>query len=137
VQGFPWGLGVRPKVIECEFEDAKTIKLGYSFHDLAQFLIEKNYKVWVSEWHPILRYGIRHDWRKLERYPCEFGGKDAWGNLLAFDCSFDDVAIVSVIQACLKRNRFDQRLARVLGHPGKMFSGIANRAKLLFNSWDL
>jgi hypothetical protein len=30
-QGYPWECG-KPAVIECEFEDAKTVPLGYTFH---------------------------------------------------------------------------------------------------------
>lgn len=136
LQGYPWGSTVRPKVIECEFEDAKTRSLGYSFHDLAAFLTERGYKVWVSEWHPVIRYGIRHDWRKLAPYPCELESSEAWGNLLAFDGLVDDEDIVAVVKARLKENRFDQRLVRALRHPGRVFSSIADRARALARSRD-
>src|SRR3546814_18645662 len=83
LKGFPWER-FRPAVIECEFEDAKTVPLGYTFHDMARFLLEKGYRVLVSEWHPIIRYGVRHDWRRLVAYPCEISDAVAWGNILAF-----------------------------------------------------
>jgi FkbM family methyltransferase len=134
LQGFPWSSMVRPKVIECEFEDAKTISLGYSFHDLATFLSDRSYKVWVSEWHPVIRYGIRHDWKALYRYPCELESDTAWGNLLAFDSIVYDEDIVAIVKAQLRRNRLDQKLARALKNPGKLFSSIAERAKSLFTS---
>ena len=51
--------------------DSKTVPLGYKFDDLARFLADKGYAVFVSEWHPIVRYGIRHDWNRLTRYPCK------------------------------------------------------------------
>jgi FkbM family methyltransferase len=83
LQGYTCEFG-KPTVIECEFEDAKTIPLGYSFHELARFLLNKGYTVFVSEWHPIIRYGVRHDWRRMSRYPCELSDQKGWGNLLAF-----------------------------------------------------
>jgi len=136
LQGFPWGSGIRPRVIECEFEDAKTISLGYSYHDLAAFLTKRGYKIWVSEWHPVIRYGIRHDWRKLEPYPCELESREAWGNLLAFDGSVEDANLVAIVKARLKRNRIDQRLLRVLRHPGRLLSNIAHRARSLSSPRD-
>ncbi|WP_416672048.1 FkbM family methyltransferase [Egbenema bharatensis] len=83
LKGVPWDR-VRPRVIECEFEDRKTVPLGYTFHDLAQYLVDRGYTVLVSEWHPVIRYGIRHDWYRLMTYPCQLDNTEAWGNLLAF-----------------------------------------------------
>ena len=101
LQGFPWERG-KPAVIECEFEDAKTAPLGYTFHDLARFLVEKGYTVYVSEWHPIIRYGIRHDWRQLMRYPCELADPKGWGNLLAFRDPIDEQALIAAVKKVLK-----------------------------------
>jgi len=83
LRGFPWDR-MRPDVIECEFEDAKTLKLGHRWRDIADFLRRKGYAVYVSEWHPIIRYGIQHDWRRVVPYPGVDIPADAWGNLLAF-----------------------------------------------------
>jgi len=83
LKGVPWET-LRPAVVVCEFEDRKTLPLGYCFHDMAQYLQDRSYQVWVSEWHPVMRYGIRHDWRRLVRYPCHLASGDAWGNLIAF-----------------------------------------------------
>ena len=101
LQGFPWERD-KPAVIECEFEDAKTVPLGYTFHDLARFLVDKGYTVYVSEWHPIIRYGIRHDWRQLMRYPCELADPNAWGNLLAFRGPIDEQALIAAMKKVLK-----------------------------------
>lgn len=101
LQGFPWERG-KPAVIECEFEDTKTVPLGYTFHDLAGFLVDKGYTVYVSEWHPIIRYGIRHDWRQLMRYPCELADPKGWGNLLAFGDPIDEQALVAAVKKVLK-----------------------------------
>jgi hypothetical protein len=101
LQGFPWARS-KPAVIECEFEDTKTVPLGYTFHDLACFLVDKGYKVYVSEWHPIVRYGIRHDWNRLVRYPCELADPKGWGNLLAFRDPIDERAVVAAVKKVLK-----------------------------------
>jgi len=84
LRGVPWD-ELAPDVIECEFEDAKTLALGHSWRDIAAYLREHGYAVYVSEWHPIIRYGIRHDWRRLVPLGTEPDvHPDAWGNLLAF-----------------------------------------------------
>lgn len=101
LQGFPWERA-KPAVIECEFEDTKTVPLGYTFHDLAKFLVDKGYTVYVSEWHPIIRYGIRHDWRQLMRYPCELVDSKGWGNLLAFREPIDEKVLIAAVRKVLK-----------------------------------
>lgn len=83
LKGVPWDR-VKPAVIECEYEDAKTLRLGHRWQDIADYLIERGYTVYVSEWHPIIRYGIAHDWRRIVPYPgIEIPGS-SWGNILAF-----------------------------------------------------
>ncbi len=101
LKGFPWDR-FRPAVIECEFEDAKSVPLGYTFHDLAGYLVEKGYTVYVSEWHPIIRYGIRHDWHRLVRYPCELADAKGWGNLLAFRDPIDEQELVATVRRVMK-----------------------------------
>ena len=83
LKGFPWSRG-RPEVIECSFDDQKTVPLGYNFSDVAQFLIDHGYEVFLSEWHPITPHETTSDWHCLLRYPCELSNEKAWGNLLAF-----------------------------------------------------
>jgi FkbM family methyltransferase len=83
LKGVPWAR-ITPEVIECEFEDAKTKCLGHSWKDICEYLVEKGYTIYVSEWHPIIRYGTRHDWRQITQYPCELADSNGWGNLLAF-----------------------------------------------------
>jgi len=101
LQGFPWER-FRPTVIECEFEDNKTVSLGYTFHDLASYLVEKGYTVYVSEWHPIIRYGIRHDWHRLAHYPCELADNKAWGNLIAFRDLINEKKFLKYVRKELK-----------------------------------
>ena len=83
LKGFPWNRFF-PKIIVCEFEDEKTKHLGYTWKDICKYLLDREYSIYVSEWHPILRYGVRHDWLGLKCYPCELEDPKAWGNLLAF-----------------------------------------------------
>jgi len=80
LQGYPWKKA--PQVILCEFENSKTEPLGYSFDDMAKFLISKGYKLKISEWYPVKAYGTAHEWKRLVDYPCELDDK-AWGNIIA------------------------------------------------------
>ncbi len=82
LKGIPWSRS-SPRLILCEFEDLKTVPLGYSFHDLAGFLQAHGYRLVVSEWHPIEHYGGPHQWRRFATYPCELESSRAWGNILA------------------------------------------------------
>jgi len=82
LKSFPWDADA-PDAIECEFEDNKTVDLGYTSDDLAEFLMDKGYQVLISEWHPIIRYGISHDFLTLRRYEPETITSSAWGNFLA------------------------------------------------------
>lgn len=102
LKGVPWDR-MRPAVIECEFEDAKTNLLGHSTSDIAEFLQSKGYSVYISEWHPIVRYGISHDWHRLTRYPDQAPSRDAWGNILAF---LNDPGYTALSDAFQKRIKF-------------------------------
>lgn len=79
--GHDWS--IRPEVVVLEFENAKTLPLGYSWEDLADQLRGRGYEILVSEWYPIERYGGAHQWRRMGRYPCELADSDGWGNLIA------------------------------------------------------
>ncbi len=83
LQGFPW-TQMKPEVIVCEFEDKKTVPLGYSYKELGEFLVKKGYHVMLSEWYPIVSYGGRHQWCALKRFPAELESQSAWGNFIAF-----------------------------------------------------
>ncbi len=96
LQGIPWSK-ISPRLILCEFEDLKTVPLGYTFHDLANYLVKQGYKIIVSEWHPIKNYGGPHDWRRFAQYPCELEDPRAWGNILA---TKEDGLYHSLIQLC-------------------------------------
>ena len=96
LKGVPWER-VKPDVIVCEFEDSKTLPLGYSFHDLAHFLEERGYRLVVSEWQPIRQYGGLHDWNRFVRYPCRLKDEKAWGNIIA---TRSDSLLDSIVAAC-------------------------------------
>jgi FkbM family methyltransferase len=100
LNGVPWER-IKPAVIECEFEDAKTLALGHGWREIADFLVDKGYKVYVSEWHPVVQYGLRHQWRAMKVYPCELEEEAAWGNLLAFHTDPGLTVFESSISHCL------------------------------------
>jgi FkbM family methyltransferase len=83
LKGFPWEKLI-PQVVMCEFEDRKTLPLGYSYRDMGDFLRDRGYRVFMSEWAPIVRYGMRHTWLRVVSYPAETLEPEAWGNFLAF-----------------------------------------------------
>jgi FkbM family methyltransferase len=82
LRGVDWS-AISPKVIVCEFEDSKTVSLGYTYHDMARFLVGLGYRVIVSEWEPVVRYGAKHTWSRYSDYPSELLHADGWGNLIA------------------------------------------------------
>jgi len=96
LKGIDWKR-IQPKVILCEFEDAKTQKLGYTYATLADFLVGKGYHVIVSEWRPIVRYGEQHSWRGYYTYPHKLQDEKAWGNLIA---TCDDDLHQKLIKRC-------------------------------------
>lgn len=89
LQGIDWNT-LRPDVIVCEFEDGKTRPLGYTYTDMADYLVARGYKVIVSEWCPIERYGIAHKWQRYANYPCEMQDPLGWGNLIAISSDGDE-----------------------------------------------
>lgn len=80
---FPWN-SHHPRAVVCEFEDNKTTRLGYTMHDIAQFLVDKGYSVVVSEWEPVVEYGRHHTWKQFKRYPTDVPS-NSHGNLIAVD----------------------------------------------------
>ena len=98
----------RPRLVMAEFENAKTLRLGHSMGDLVALLEGRGYTVLVSEWHPVIRYGTRHDWRRLTPWPPgddePLHDPDGWGNLFALDPEAgipDDDALAAMVRAAL------------------------------------
>lgn len=69
LEGLPWETH-KPTVIVTEFENRKTLRLGYKFEDLADYLLGKGYFLIVSEWEPVVTYGQKHVWKCFKKYPC-------------------------------------------------------------------
>ena len=88
-----------------EFEDRKTVPLGFSWRDLAQDLLDRGYGVIVSEWYPIESYGGTHRWRSFKPYPTELADASAWGNLLATDRDFAQLLAATRREATRYRMR--------------------------------
>lgn len=82
LKGFPWEV-CTPEVVLCEFEDNKTKPLGYDYKEMADYLVSKGYRVLLSEWKPIVAYGVSHGWRSIKQYPCDLTDERGWGNLVA------------------------------------------------------
>jgi FkbM family methyltransferase len=83
LKGYPWGLH-NPRFLICEFEDSKTLSLGYDCEQLCDFIRQKGYHLILSEWHPIQRYGALHRWKGFRDAPSELSKAGAWGNIVAF-----------------------------------------------------
>ncbi|MCS6967776.1 MAG: FkbM family methyltransferase [Cytophagales bacterium] len=82
LKGFPFER-YTPFIILCEFEDYKTVPNGYTYTTLGDFLVDKGYKVYLSEWKPIIEYGIPHEWDNIRPYPCRLNNAKGWGNFIA------------------------------------------------------
>jgi FkbM family methyltransferase len=101
LQTFPWHR-LHPRAVVCEFEDRKTIPLGYTYHDLGAYLLQLGYSVFVSEWWPVVEYGRRHRWRALRRYPSELENPAAWGNFIGVEADL----VAAVLGAARRRPLF-------------------------------
>src|SRR5690606_7034311 len=62
----------------------------------------QGYSVYVSEWHPIVRYGIAHDWRRLVRYSPQLDVSTTWGNVIGFREDPGEHLLRSLVQQSLK-----------------------------------
>jgi FkbM family methyltransferase len=85
LQGFDWQNHSHPKVIVCEFEDKKSLPLGYKTNDMISFLEKNGYQVILSEWHPIVEYGMAHKWKRFNtKNLLDIEKSELWGNLIAY-----------------------------------------------------
>lgn len=97
LKGFPWK-EIKPQVIICEFEDLKTEALGYRYGDMADYLLNLNYDVFISEWHPIERYAESHSWKSIKKYPCSLENVKGWGNIIALRNKIDLIEIKKLFE---------------------------------------
>lgn len=85
LQGFDWEQHSHPEIIICEFEDKKSLPLGYSTNEMIEFLENKGYKTILSEWYPIVEYGMAHKWyRFLSNERKKMLNSSSWGNIIAY-----------------------------------------------------
>ena len=89
LNSYDWKSKVHPRFIIAEFENRKTLPLGYSLNEMIQYLEEKEYSVLISEWHPILEYGRTHKWNRFTWDHELITNDRAWGNIIA--CKADDI----------------------------------------------
>jgi FkbM family methyltransferase len=71
------------EVIICEYEDQKTEKLGYFTSDIIEHLTAAGFGVLVCVWEPIIRYGVKHTFREVKKWPCKLDAS-SWGNIIAY-----------------------------------------------------
>lgn len=102
LKGVPWDK-IKPGAILCEFEDSKTLRLGHSYRNICDFLVGLGYAVYLSEWYPVVRYGIKHDWHQVMKYPAALKDPDAWGNILAFQKDPGSEAIQQIFLESVNR----------------------------------
>ena len=74
-----------------EFEDRKTVPLGYSLSDSSGYVADRGYHLVYSVWEPIVEYGTLHRWRGLFRTPPP-DVATCWGNVLCFRHEADAAA---------------------------------------------
>jgi FkbM family methyltransferase len=109
LRGYDWS--IKPRMIVLEFDDTKTVPLGYSWRDLADNLLGHGYGVLVSEWYPVVRYGTSHRWRGFKVYPANLTDDKAWGNLIATDRGFDD--LIKLARTTTMRHRLRAAVERL------------------------
>ena len=107
LKGFDWSYS--PRYVLYEFENHKTIPLGYSLADSSGYIADKGYHLVYSVWEPIVEYGTRHQWRGLFSSP-PVDVADCWGNVLCFRDRAD---------AALCLQKFGPVARRLLGRRGQ------------------
>lgn len=81
LKGFDWTYA--PRFVLYEFEDRKTVSLGYSLTDSSAYVAGHGYHLVYSVWEPIVEYGAHHRWRGLYTTP-PTDVAECWGNVLCF-----------------------------------------------------
>lgn len=71
-----------PEIIICKYENNKTVSLGYNYYDLANYLIDQEYQIIISEWYPIINYGSNHKWRCFHTDIEKVIDENSWGNII-------------------------------------------------------
>ena len=86
LQSFDFNL-MKPEIVMCEFADERSISnFDYSHHEMAKFMQNRGYHVFISEWAEVKEYGRKgqvtapHQFLQCVEYPLEH--QPAWGNLI-------------------------------------------------------
>lgn len=78
-----------PEIVLCEYDFNKID----NFTDIIEKLTDLNYTVLISEWDPIVKYGLEHSWHSFKAWPCELSNNMSWGNILAFKDSINHMKL--------------------------------------------
>jgi FkbM family methyltransferase len=89
---------IKPDVVMCEFEDHKTLPLGHGTLDIIRFLTDLGYRVLVSEWDPVVRYGANHRWRRIFKAEDQAIQPESWGNLIALKTEAQITAVLAAFK---------------------------------------
>lgn len=105
LKGFDWSR-IKPEVVMVEFMDDRSERnFNYTHHDMASFMKERGYTCFVSEWEPIVQYGIKgqtaepHRWVQCVKYPLDH--IPSWGNLI-FVPEKDETKFVKTLEKYLR-----------------------------------
>lgn len=82
LRGFPWER-FTPQCVVCEYENRKTVPLGYDTANMCSFLTERGYEIAISEWYPVVEYGGSVTWKAFRRSAAEID-PESWGNVIAY-----------------------------------------------------
>lgn len=95
---------IKPDLILIEFEDKKTIPLGYTYKDVVDYLKKNSYDFITFEYYPINKYGENHKISNIKINNKEIENPDGWGNILAFKNNKDlQKAITRINKTKLKK----------------------------------
>ena len=104
LKSYDWRGLLHPDVIIAEFENKKTIPLGYTLNELVSFLEKLDYKVIISEWFPVVQYGKRHKWKAFSLNAKEVINESAWGNIIAVKKeNFENLKAIIVKSKTIKK----------------------------------
>jgi len=70
------------EVIMCEYDDNKTVRLGYRVTDMVTHLKESGFIPIISEWYHLAEYGKGHRWKRFTAN-IEEVDPNSWGNIIA------------------------------------------------------